>query len=177
MGKGKRFGSKASAFQVVVQGQDPIRHPSTGDIIGHKKELVAEFAMHGKEIDVPGPDGSIIKAADIHGHFFDSAMQAEEKGWTDEERERVEEAVLYHCKRQPGQVWLIEEQKLAQPWPTYDETHHKSIPQVAQTVGMVAEALAYEKQNKDRAEVVQRLSELLAVDAEAAEAEQALTAA
>lgn len=174
---GKRYGTKASAFQAIIQGQDPIRHHVSGDVIDFKTEIVAEAAIHGREVEVKGPGGEVLKVADINGHFIDTGMQAEEKGWTAEEQRRVEERLDFECKRMPDQIWHIEDVALTAPWPTYDSTHHKQIPSVAQTVGMVSEALAYELENKNRGEVVERLRELLAEASAEVEAEQALTAA
>jgi len=175
--KGKRYGTKASAHMAIIQAQEPIRHPTTGDIIGFKNELLAEAALHGGEVEVKGPSGEVLKVANIRGHFIDTGLQAEEKGWTEEEQKRVEDRLDFDCQRLPELIWHIEDVALVAPWPTYDSTHHKSIPSVAQTVGMVAEALAYEKENKNRAEVVEKLTELQAEESAEREAEQSLTAA
>jgi hypothetical protein len=60
------------------------------------------------------------------------------------------------------------------PWPTYEETHHKQIPVLAEQLGLVNEALAYERaREKPRAEVTERLEGLLQGKVE----EETLTAA
>lgn len=178
MSKGKQYGTKASAFYTIVQAADPIRHPRTGDIIGYQKELIAEAAVHGKEVNVTGPDGSTLKVGDVRGHFIDTAAQAEAKGWTDEERERVEARLDFWCEQQPGQIWHLEEAKVPAPWPTYDEMHGNAIAPFAKQAGMVAEALAYERQRENpRQGTIATLEEMLAAERQDALDEAALTAA
>lgn len=176
--KGKRYGTRASAFQHVVQGNDPIRHPTTGDIIGHKKEIIVEAAVHGKELNVTAPDGSTVKVGDIHGHYIDTAVQAELKDWTEEERERVEAALDYWCEHQPAQIWHLEEPAAPLPWPTYEDMHHKQIAPHAIASGQAVEALAYERQRENpRREIIELLETHIASKQETEFDEQALTAA
>lgn len=174
--KGKRYGTKASAFYTIVQAAEPIRHPTTGDIIGRKKELIAEAAIHGKEIDVVGPDGSTIKVGNIHGHYIDTAQQAIDKGWTDEERERVEAQLDFWCEEQPAQIWHLEEARVPVPWPTYEEMQWKEIVATAAATGQLAEALQYERQNKARTGIIDALEARLAEQAADVASEEALTA-
>ena len=55
--------------------------------------------------------------------------------------------------------------------------HHKQIVPTAEATGFVAEALVYEQQNKNRTEIVERLTELVNASQAAEGAEEALTAA
>lgn len=174
---GKRYRTKHSAYQFIVQGPDPIRHPVSGDVIGFKKEIIAEAAIHRGEQIVKGPSGEDIKVADIAGHYINLDEQAVEKQWTDDEIERVEMALDLECSRQPGLIQLIADPVFTAPWPMYDDTHHKQIPTLAQSIGMVAEALAYELQNKQRPEVCEKLEAILTESRLEAEAEAALSVA
>lgn len=177
MAKGKTYRSKFSAFRVNVRSEAIHVHPSTGVVISKTPPLVAEFAKHGAEYEYKTVDGQVDKAADIRGHFFNTASAQQENKWTDEERESVEAVLDHWCERWPEAVWVTTVAKTEKPWPTYDDVHHKQIPTLAETLGLVAEALAYERENKNRGEVVEKLSELVNAAETAAVAEQSLTAA
>lgn len=154
---GKLYGSKASAHQHIVQDREPKRWNALGDPVEWTKPLVAEFAQHGGTFTFHNHlTGATDTAADIRGHYFDSAAQAMEKGWTQEEHDIVVEALDLLCQRYGG-VWEIQHAKAALPWPTYDDTHHSQIAKFAAGVGLVSEALAYERENKNRPGVVKEL--------------------
>ncbi len=178
-----RFRSKAAMLTVGVQGQDPILHPHTGSVIGHKKEISAEFFVSGPEFiprDAHGDpiahdeDGSPFATADIRGHYWDSIAAQQQQGWTDEEREAAETQVLYFCRTQPDLVWLLEDPVLTAPWPTFDDQDDKKVVEFAVEIGLAREALAYARQQK-REKVVAGLEKIFAEAEEAAQAEQALT--
>jgi hypothetical protein len=63
-------------------------------------------------------------------------------------------------------MWVHVKPKITPPWPTYDETHPKQIHTVAQAVGLVREALAYEQQREGgpRQMVVENLQKALGDD-------------
>jgi hypothetical protein len=167
------FKSKFSGFRVKVRSESRQIHGATGVEIGKTPSLVAEFGQFGPEFEFTAPDGSIETGANIVGHYFDTDEATERLNWSPEEKEAVEKVLLMWCGKWPESVWLHSEAPAAKPWPTYDEAHHKSIPGLAEQLGLVAEALAYEQQNKKRTEVVEKLSELLNAPA----VEDALTAA
>jgi hypothetical protein len=178
------YESKSPGYQIIVQGAEPIYAPGTGTQIGRWKELVAEFGTFGPEIERVDPvtgdqipdaySGVPLKTAIIYGGVFDLQEQAARKGWTDEETELVRQKVEYQCQLTPTMVWKRSAVKIAAPWPTYEQAHHKQIPALAEQLGLVGEALAYENQReKPRAEVVAKLEEILAGKA----AEEELTAA
>ena len=174
---GKLYGSKASAFQVIVQGKEPIRWNAAGNPVEWQKELVAEFGTHlGEFLAEDFLTKSTERYADIRGHYFDSAQQAEEKGWTQDEHDMVVESVDYQCKLTPEYVWEIKAAKAEKPWPKYDDAHHNAIPGLAEQLGLVAEALVYERQNKNRESVVKGLEDKLAATEVAAEAEEIVAA-
>lgn len=160
---GKLFQSKPAAFQVIVQGKEPIRWNGAGNPVEFKKELVAEFATFGDESRVtdPASQNSVV-VADIRGHFFDSAAQGDDKEWTQDEHDMVVAAVEKQCRLTPEYVWLVEERKVPAPWPTFDDVPAGKLATLAESLGLAAEALAYEKQNKNRKQVVNDLEAILA---------------
>lgn len=168
------FKSKFAAFRVHVRPELIKYHPVTGVEIGKQKALVAEFGTLGEEYTAEDPmTGRTEKWADISGHYWDSKIAQEQNSWTDEERETAETVVNNWCSRWPEAVQLWSAPKAEKPWPKYDETHHNQIPTLAETLGLVAESLAYEQENKNRESVITKLSELLSV----APSEDSLTVA
>lgn len=135
------------------------------------RPLWAEFGVYGNEYQPAGADGEPIndmfdgtplRFADIRGGFFDLDTQAEEKGWSDGEKEIVARHMLRKLRDPDCLFLLAEERRVAAPWPTYDSTHHKSIPGLAVQLGLAREALVYESQNRKRAEVIEKLRESVA---------------
>ncbi len=160
------FRSKTSAHQEVCRPYKAVR-AMDGTIVDEVRELLAEFAYHGGEYTYVNIDGAEDVAADIRGHFFDLDAQAEQKGWSDEEKEIVARHMIRMCQRFPGGDFsLYSKPKLPAPWPRYDETHHAKIADLAEQLGLVAEALAYEKENKKRSSVISDLERILASKAE-----------
>jgi len=171
---GKLYGSSSAAFQAIVQGRKPTRWNMAGSPVEWTKEIVAEFAFHGGEYTFHNPlTGSEDTAADIRGHYFDSIAQGEQKGWTQEEHDAVVERLDTLCEQQPNMVWVITAPKFEKPWPKYDDAHHNQVAVLAEQLGLVAESLAYERQNANRSSVIAKLEELLS----AKETEEELTAA
>lgn len=135
------------------------------------RPLWAEFGVYGAEYrptDANGEpindmfDGTPLTFADIRGGFFDLDLQAEEKGWSDSEKEIVARHMQRKLRDADCLFLLAEEPRYQAPWPTYDTTHHGQIPTLASQLGLVRESLAYELQNKKRAGVVDKLKEIAA---------------
>jgi hypothetical protein len=173
------FKSKFAGFVVKVRSEATVVHPSTGVVINKIPALRCEFGEFGAEYDFEDPDGNMSKAADIRGHVYDTDAAAAQASppWTAEEKDTVEQVLLQWCDRWPEAIWLHSEAPAVKPWPKYDETHHKSVPTLAEQLGLVAEAVTYEKQNKNRPEVVEKLTAILNGDTDTAVVEDALTAA
>lgn len=98
--------------------------------------------------------------------FFDSVQAQDEHGWTDEQREAVEEKLITL-----GYV-QVEPERLAAPWPAYD----KLVAHGRRTIEMVAEkiaekvtedgysphaVIAYERENLNRPQVIAALEALI----------------
>lgn len=158
---GLTFKSPITAYQYVVR---PTKHvyAQDGTVIDTIPELVAEFGTHGAEYQYTDPDGNLQWAADIRGGFFNLDVQAEEKGWSDDDRALVARILLKNQAKFAGEYQLHSAAPLPAPWPTYDGTHHSKIAAFAAELGFVEATLAYEKQNKNRPAVVKQLEEEIA---------------
>jgi len=155
------FHSPFSAYQFIVRPNVKNYGPDGVTQIGELRELVAEFAYHRGEYTYTDSDGNTQVAADIAGHYFDLDAQAEQKGWTDEEKEYVANKLTRACVQFPGEVRLYTKAPAPKPWAKYDETHHSQVATIAETTGFVAEALLYEKENKARKSVIADLEALI----------------
>lgn len=105
---------------------------------------------------------------------YDTREEQDRNGWSDEMREMVEKWMLR--KNNYGsdftQVTVIKPLVMA-PWANYDTTHWKQIPILAEQLGLVREALAYETANKNRESITGPLTDRAAElgDPEAADGE------
>jgi len=163
---GKVYYSPFSAYQFIVR---PRRDIFTGGVKTDEiRELVAEFAIHGGEYEYENPDGFTDRAAIINGHYFDLDTQAEQKGWTDEEKALVEKRLDRACVDFPREIRLHTKPPAEKPWPTYDDTHHLQVARIAEATGTLDQALAYEKENANRKGVVKMLEQAVAEAAQAA---------
>lgn len=158
---GLTFKSRASACQFIIRPKVVNYGPDGLTPVSEMRELLAEFAVHRPEYTYIDSDGMTQVASDISGHFFDLDAQAEQKGWTDEEKEVAANRLLTYGPQSGGEFWLHTKAPAAKPWPKYDDAHWDQIPVLAEQLGLVAEALEYEKENKARKSVVAKLSELL----------------
>lgn len=99
---------------------------------------------------------------------WDSVSWQSKYGLTDDERREAEQMVLASHFR--GQHYALVEEAAsvaaAAPWPTYDTTHHNRIPPLAEELGVVEDAIGYERANKNRATVIAALEERLPAQAE-----------
>jgi hypothetical protein len=167
------FRSKYAAYRVKVRSERKVWNAGGTAVIETIPEIVAEFAQHLGEFDYQDETGMPRRGADIRGHFFDLDVAAEVNGWSDEDKELVRKVLLMQCKKTPADVWVHETAKPQIPWPTYDSTHHNKIPVLAEELGLIGEAIAYEAANKNRDSVVAALEERRRVH----EAAEELTAA
>lgn len=95
---------------------------------------------------------------------YDTEHEQTRRGWTDDERELVEQFIL--AKPNYGQDFTRFEpavKVIEKPWPSYASTHHFKIATLAAELGLIEEALAYEQANKNRQGVVEALEEQLKI--------------
>lgn len=113
----------------------------------------------------------------VGGGYFDTEVAQKQHGWTDEERLWVEQVLTDLADNPPkgseGDVKRYAAPVATPPWPTYDDMHHNSIPEMAKNSGLVAEALEYERRTKNREGLVAKLQELHDLEV----GEESLTAA
>jgi hypothetical protein len=158
------YTSKYADLQVLVRSPVTIYHPSTGVAIDSISALTANFGSHGGTFNMVDPfTGNQAEYPIIHGHFFDSEEAAERLEWTPEELESVEKTLDRLAKEQPYLLAKVDMNRpaAALPWPTYENTDWRKIPDFAEQLGLVPEALAYERENKNRDTVVEKLEEKL----------------
>jgi hypothetical protein len=165
-----------------------------GFVAQEGRHLVADFSAEGlavQHVNDEGDDISFSTMEDAYdvsitqrGHAFDSTEAQERLGWTDEEREYVEQFMLRQCRvgisdndplgrpNPKADFYLYERPEPVAPWPTYNKTSPGRIPEMAEATGTVHEALAYERATHKRPKVLGGLEELV----ERQQAEQVLTA-
>lgn len=89
---------------------------------------------------------------------FDSVQAQEANGWTDADRELVETKLRESHHYGADHIELIPV-PAALPWPTYDRDDPESVVLIARATGLVEAAMAYERENAQRQEVLVALSE------------------
>lgn len=181
------LGLWAEKYHVYPDGtREMIEAPGAADFMEGGGAVLAssEFTPvddDGKPItssDVIGMEnyGSMSNVrADIRGGVFVLDYVADQKGWTQEQKE-IAARKLLRVALDPNQadITLYEAPVPTAPWPTYDKlTNYLEIAKLAETLGLLHEALAYEKYNKKRDGVIKALEERIAER----EAEDSLTAA
>lgn len=155
------FKSKFALFTQVVRHEINIPHPTLPTFIGKINRLAAEFGQPGSEFQYTDAEGNTKTGVEIRGYYFDSEIAQELHGWTDEEREEVELSLIKLSGRWPDACTVIDKPKAKLPWPKYNETHFSKIVELADSLGLVQEALAFERENKNRESVVKGLSDKL----------------
>lgn len=155
------FKSPFSLYQYIVRPTVKTYGPDGVTQIGEIRELLAEFGMSRGEFNYEDADGNTQTGVDIAGHFFDLDAQAEQKGWTAQEKEYVANRLLRATSQFPGEITLYTKAPIARPWPKYDEADAKTIAAFADQAGVTDLALAYERENKNRKAVVDDLESLL----------------
>lgn len=111
-----------------------------------------------------------MQFADVRGGAFDLDAAAQRYEWTEEEREFVARRMLRLCARPEFTDFrLWEPVAPGPPWPTYDDAHHFRVAALAEELGLVPEALAYERATKNRSSVVEGLEAKLGEQAVEAE--------
>lgn len=137
--------SKYPEFQYIIKGPRetvwrdgyPIQQP---------RHIVLEFDRYLCEVDV----------------------MAKNQEWSDDDKEFVlRQLNTALADSFMSDMWVHAKPVIGKPWPNYDETHHNQVAVVAKSIGLVAEALTYEKQREGgpRESVVKKLQEIMSEDA------------
>ncbi len=182
-----RYGSRASMYYVCIQAREPEYLPGTATIVGHKKEILAEFGVadgeyvvtdkNGEPMLDPGTGLPIGRTANIRGHYFDSRAQQEQKGWTDEEHDRVVARLNYLCVREPQDIWALEDVRIGEPIPGWDKlSSARKAALAGELTGILEHALVYERQEAADPELVAKLEKKVAANAQEQALEESLVA-
>lgn len=169
------FYSKFASLQILVRPQlrKAIETP-VGPVVEEIPAISVEFGTHGEEYRYVDPvTGNEDVAGDIRGHYLDLDAEAERQGWSEEEKELVKNSLLKICQQWPEAIRVYEPPKPEPPWRTYDEAPPERVAALAEELGLVHEAIAYEQATKARARVLKDLdkaAERLAVERAVSEA-------
>ena len=165
-----RFIAKFGKYAVQVRPQ-VVEAYATGGVKIVQTQLKAEFSIH---IATPEEralarqmwtfngfyqeeDWVTIVEPDYRISAFDSILAQAELGWTDEEREQVEQTLTEIARKIPGDVIRVEQKRAVPPWPTYDHfpgTRADLLKKIADDGFDLAQVLVYERENQNRDEIV-----------------------
>ena len=110
-----------------------------------------ESAFRGRWVEADG-----VTQEPVAGRI--GVFDTEEQGWDDQTRQTVETWLL--AKPNYGADFIVVEvAKIAPPWPNYDKAQWKQIAPLAHELGLLEEAIAYERENKNRESVLSMLEE------------------
>lgn len=89
---------------------------------------------------------------------WDSVIFQRSHQLSDEQREAVEAKLREKGEQQNWQRFIIvEDAKVPKPWPTFDEDDPADIVMIAERINLVDAAIAYERENGQREEVLEGL--------------------
>lgn len=198
---GKRFVSNGAGFAIALRAEVPAVFNAAGGIVEPAKPMLeAKF-----DETPAGPNDYEAKVALEHFGdrmtgftveedemtrtnprnrlgLFDSAVSQQIHNWSDKDREFVEDALM-NARSYGGDFILVEEPKLPAPWPKYDDQGPVARKTLAQTIAdkvhqdgyEIDDVIAYEKQNRDRGDVIEALEGLRASQSQPREAEPEVT--
>ncbi len=150
----------------VVRHRTPLRWDVSGStVLEWQERLAAEFGTLGDEQAVLNPlTGEMTLVADIRTGVYDTLEAQKQNGWTDDERLLVEWKLDEVAAKNPAFVRKLVPQHVAAPapWQTYDSTGADRVAAVAAELGLVPEALRYERENLNRVTLVAALEAALA---------------
>lgn len=174
---GLLFLSKAPGY--VLHMRDATFHTfPNGEREQDRPALVADFgAGLTRSVSLVNADGERVEDqsilgtdalqrmdfADLRGGAFSLDDAADAYDWTDEEKEWAARQLIRRSENPAfNDFKLYEPPTPSAPWPTYDDTHHNKIAVLADELGLVVEAVHYERANKNRQSVIDQLNEKLA---------------
>ena len=158
------YESSYTDLQVLVRSESIQYHGATGVEVGRVKALTVEFGTHSGETQIVNPiSGETERHALIYGRYYDTEEAKERLGWTDDEHEAVIMTLDKLCDKQPYLIArvVMHQPEIVKPWPTYDDTHWKTVPVLAEQLGLLDVALIYERANGQRDSVIEGLERKL----------------
>lgn len=161
-----QYKSKFKDFRVNIRPEVKKYHPEMPVVMDTIPAMVAEFGVHDGEYTYIDPETGLSSThVNIRGHFYDLDVDAERKGWTGEEKAIAQKRLDELCQTWPEAIQKIEAAAPVAPWATYDNINFSKIPALAIELGLVSEALVYEKATKARKSVIAELEKALATSA------------
>lgn len=157
-----RHGIRSGRFMVLADGQQQelrreliaVFKPADQILTEAETQFVMKNMVHkGLPID-RDTEEHLSPRSRISG--FDTVLAQNEFDWTDEEREIVEQKLLTSEHLGSDHIELKPE-PAALPWPTYNTDDAETIAIIAKTIGLVDQALRYERENANRPEVIEAL--------------------
>lgn len=120
--------------------------------------------LHWSGLPTEGDHTTLISPAEF-GRIgvWDSEKWQNNHKLTDDERKEGEQMMLSSPSYGKDfiRVDVTAAKAVSAPWGSYDKTHHNKIPLVAEDLGLVSEAIDYERATKNRTSVLIALSEKL----------------
>lgn len=171
-----RFISMHDQFGVLVQGEIREQY-ATGTSRVLTREIAAYFKPdmlrpHEREFALTqfnfrGLYQELDEVTTVQPDYrigvFDSVLSAEANGWTDEEREMVEQRLLSDAERYESIV-VAPHASVPPPWPRYDAyrgTAQKLMQKLVSEGYDLSTVLTYERETQNRDNVVEALEGLL----------------
>lgn len=163
---GRMWKSRHAGLNVKVRSALEQRHPVTGDVISVRPAVRAEFGFPTGEGRILNPlTGQYEMLEGFQGGFFDLDAMAEHLEWDDDIKAMVARRLDQLCIQMPGSIQSVDYVTAPAeiPWPTYEsETDPDRLVELAAALGLATKALAYERENMERAAVIQALEAHLA---------------
>jgi hypothetical protein len=157
------FKSPHANLRVICRNQIVKRHPVTGDPIETVPELVANFGKMGDVYTYDDPlTGEQRQGARMFGGFFDTDVEAVEQEWDEDTKGLVERTLMRFAQTQQDRIQYVPREKVPAglPWPTYDVQEPEQVIEYARALGLVSEAVAYEKENLARPLILDALEDV-----------------
>lgn len=164
-----KHGARGASTRVI--GHDNVGQPITSTVV---QELRAEFVEARyllTEDEIMQAITSMVHTGlpidrDTEEHVsarsrisgYDTEIAQQEQGWTDEEREIVEQALLKSVHLGSDHI-LLKATAVPVPWPNYDTDDLETIKLIATRAGLVDAVRAYERQNANRPEIFELFTE------------------
>lgn len=176
-----RFVSKYKRYTVVFQ-REIVEHYATGQSRELQPYLGCAFDLYGSmtphevvvartafsNYGLPTEVDNVTLIDPLYRFsVFDTELFAKEHGLDDAKREEME-AFLLSRPEYGGDYIMVEEPRLAPPWPTYDDFRGvRGLPTAAAIAKKVSEdgfnvddVIAYERQNANRSDVITELENI-----------------
>lgn len=171
-----RFISMHDGFGVLVQGGERtyfangLSQETTREIAAyfkpeglrpHEREAaLAKFSFRGLYQEM---DEATTVQPDYRLGVFDSVVAQQQNGWSDEERELVEQRLLADAENY-NEILVAPTSSVPPPWPNYDAyqgTPKKLMAKLISDGHDLQQTLTYERETQNRAVVVELLERLL----------------